>query len=130
PVKSENHALDAFNAAMEMRVALAALNKNLEGSDFPQIAFGIGLHSGDVLAGNIGAENRIEYTVIGDTVNTASRIESLCKSYQKDLLISESTCQLILDSAVGENSTGQNYFVFVDEADIRGKTEKVKLFTR
>ena len=130
PVKSENHALDAFNAAMEMRVALAALNKNLEGSDFPQIAFGIGLHSGDVLAGNIGAENRIEYTVIGDTVNTASRIESLCKSYQKDLLISESTCQLILESVVGENSTGQNDFVFVDEADIRGKTEKVKLFTK
>ena len=130
PVKAENHALDAFNAAMEMRVALAALNKKLEGSDFPQIAFGIGLHSGDVLAGNIGAENRIEYTVIGDTVNTASRIESLCKSYQKDLLISESTCQLILESVVGENSTGQNDFVFVDEADIRGKTEKVKLFTK
>ena len=130
PVKSENHALDAFNAAMEMRVALVALNKKLEGSDFPQIAFGIGLHSGDVLAGNIGAENRIEYTVIGDTVNTASRIESLCKSYQKDLLISESTCQLILDSVVGKNSTGQNDFVFVDEADIRGKTEKVKLFTK
>ena len=109
---------------------LEALNKKLEGSDFPQIAFGIGLHSGDVLAGNIGAENRIEYTVIGDTVNTASRIESLCKSYQKDLLMSESTCQLILESVVGENSTGQNDFVFVDEADIRGKTEKVKLFTR
>ena len=44
--------------------------------------------------------------------------------------MSESTCQLILDSVVGENSTGQNDFVFVDEADIRGKTEKVKLFTK
>jgi adenylate cyclase len=115
---------------MEMRAALVALNKKLEGSDFPQIAFGIGLHSGDVLAGNIGAENRIEYTVIGDTVNTASRIESLCKSYQKDLLISESTCKLILDAAAGEFAARQDDFVFVDEADIRGKTEKVKLFTK
>ena len=130
PVKSENHALNAFNAAMEMRAALVALNKKLEGSDFPQIAFGIGLHSGDVLAGNIGAENRIEYTVIGDTVNTASRIESLCKSYQKDLLMSESTCKLILDAAAGEFAARQDDFVFVDEADIRGKTEKVKLFTK
>lgn len=122
PVKTDNHANDAYNAAIEMQAALIELNKNFKNRNMPEIRFGIGIHSGAVLAGNIGAENRMEYTVIGDTVNTASRIESLCKEYKTDLLISENTLKLLKKDS--------SNFQFVDEACIRGKEEKVKLFTR
>jgi adenylate cyclase len=123
PVKSENHALDAYNAALEMKKTLELLNEKFSKEGLNQISFGIGLHSGSVLAGNIGAENRMEYTVIGDTVNTASRIESLCKIYNTDLLISETTLNKICSSK--ENID----FNFVADAEIRGKTETVKLYS-
>ena len=127
PVKSKNHALDAFKAALEMKSALLELNKDFEAMGFPQIDFGIGLHSGTVLAGNIGAENRLEYTVIGDTVNTASRIENLCKVYKTQLLASETTANLI--SQKMENPRETVSLNFVDKAEIRGKTEKINLYT-
>ena len=99
------------------------MNQAFKAQGLPQIRFGIGLHSGPVLAGNIGAENRMEYTVIGDTVNTASRIEGLCKLYKKDLLLSESTAQKLKekDAAI--------QLVFVEESEIRGRKEKVKLYS-
>ncbi len=121
PVKSENHAMDAYCAAMEMRESLVILNESFEKRGLPKIRFGIGIHSGKVLAGNIGAENRMEYTVIGDTVNTSSRIESLCKEYKTDLLISESTLNM-LDKNI------QSQLHFIDEASIRGKETRIKLF--
>lgn len=121
PVESENHAMDAYNSAIEMRAALEELNKSFEARGIQKIRFGIGIHSGKVLAGNIGAENRMEYTVIGDTVNTSSRIESLCKEYKTDLLISESTVNLLTEEI-------KNGLHFVDEASIRGKEKKIKLF--
>jgi adenylate cyclase len=121
PIESANHALDAYNAALEMRKSLVLLNEDFASKGFPSVRFGIGLHSGSVLAGNIGAEDRMEYTVIGDTVNTASRIESLCKSYDTDLLISGSSAELLKDTDIK--------LQFVDEAAVRGKTEKVKLYT-
>ncbi|MBQ1998608.1 MAG: HAMP domain-containing protein [Spirochaetales bacterium] len=121
PLESANHALDAYNAALEMRKSLVLLNEDFASKGLPTVRFGIGLHSGSVLAGNIGAEDRMEYTVIGDTVNTASRIESLCKNYDTDLLISGSSAELLKDTDIK--------LQFVDEAAVRGKTEKVKLYT-
>ena len=120
PVHSDNHALDAYNAALDMRKALAELNKTFTEKGLPTIRFGIGLHSGPVLAGNIGATSRMEYTVIGDTVNTASRIESLCKEYKTDLLLTQSTKNMLGDK--GKNLT------LVADASIRGKEEKVLLY--
>ena len=104
PVESKTHAQDAFLAALEMREALKKINEEnaskYKTENLPEIHFGIGIHTGNVFAGTIGASNRMEYTVIGDTVNTASRIESLCKTYGqrlhrgrksfKDILQSES----------------------------------------
>ena len=126
PMQSQTHALDALNAALEMRAALAQMNKGWAERGLPEIHFGIGIHSGPVLAGNIGAANRMEYTVIGDTVNTASRIEGLCKLYQKDLLVSQSAADLI---QAQEAAAALPPLQFVADAEIRGREEKARVFT-
>lgn len=123
PVKLAQHADDAFAAALDMRKSLEEMNRGFAAKGFPILRFGIGIHTGRVLAGNIGAANRIEYTVIGDSVNTASRIEGLCKSYKTDLLISQSTVDALKKQA------GFPSLAFVDDAAIRGRTETVKLYT-
>ena len=118
PVKSENSSKDAFEAAIDMRKALIKLNEEFVGEGLPQIRFGIGIHTGPVFAGTIGAENRMEYTVIGDTVNTASRLESLCKTYKTDLLLSEAAAERLDEK-----------LKFIDDAQIRGKIEAMKVYT-
>ena len=120
PVSSKNSAKDAFEAALDMRKALEEVNRDFEAEGLPQLKFGIGIHTGPVFAGTIGAANRMEYTVIGDTVNTASRLESLCKNYATDLLLSEAAAEKI-----NENIK----LSFVADAQIRGKTEVMKVYT-
>lgn len=121
PVKSENSAKDAYEAALDMRKALVEVNKDFEKEGLPELRFGIGIHTGPVFAGTIGAANRMEYTVIGDTVNTASRLESLCKTYKTDLLISEASAGKIQDQA--------DMLTFIADTEIRGKTGTMKIFT-
>lgn len=118
PVASQNSAEDAFLAAMDMRKALVQVNKEFIEDGLPELKFGIGIHTGPVFAGTIGAENRMEYTVIGDTVNTASRLESLCKTYTTDLLVSEAAASKL-----------KTPIEFVTDAQIRGKTEPMKVYT-
>ena len=86
---SENHVEDAIQAALSMRRRLADLNASGK-LKFP-VKFGVGLNTGALIAGNIGTEKRFEYTVIGDTVNVASRMESLSKPLDHDIILSEST---------------------------------------
>ncbi len=101
-----------------MRKALVQINEEFKADGLPQLKFGIGIHTGPVFAGTIGAQNRMEYTVIGDTVNTASRMESLCKTYATDLLISHASAEKL-----------NTQLTFLDNAQIRGKTEAMKLYT-
>ena len=72
-----------------MNTALAELNADRERRSLVIIRHGIGIHFGPVIAGNIGTEDRLEYTVIGDTVNVASRIQDACKPVGEALLISD-----------------------------------------
>jgi adenylate cyclase len=97
PVPKPDTAIHAVYAAVGMRKALASLNEKLVARGMDPIATGIGIHTGQVVAGNIGSEKRMEYTVIGDTVNVASRLESSTKELGVAVLISQDTYDLVKD---------------------------------
>jgi adenylate cyclase len=84
-------------AAVGMRQALVALNAKLTARGEKPIETGIGIQTGEVVAGNIGSEKRMEYTVIGDTVNLASRLESATKELGVSILIGQDTYDLVKD---------------------------------
>lgn len=95
PLADTNHAANAIAASRQIVQALA--DKIKEGKS-PDLNIGIGLHSGTALTVNVGSAQRKEYTIIGDVVNLASRIESLNKEFQSTLLISEETRDLAVES--------------------------------
>jgi adenylate cyclase len=97
PVSRADDAKNAVRAAVRMRHALAHLNERLAVRGLAPLATGIGLHTGEVVAGNIGSERRMEYTVIGDAVNLASRLESATKELGVSVVISEVTYALTRD---------------------------------
>jgi len=91
PVSGGRDAASAVDSALLMRQSLLEFNRARGGSGKPVIHNGCGLNTGPVLAGQIGSAQRMEYTVIGDTVNLASRIEALNKPFGTDILVSEPT---------------------------------------
>ncbi|MEH0018843.1 MAG: adenylate/guanylate cyclase domain-containing protein [Desulfobacter sp.] len=95
PVGYDDHPEMAVRAALEMRRRLERLNAELSENGFPKLDHGIGIHSGAVLAGNIGSAERMSYALVGDTVNTASRIEGLAKDHNADILLSQTTHDLL-----------------------------------
>jgi adenylate cyclase len=99
PVAQPGHALLAVRAALEMRRRLREWNARREAAGKPRFRHGIGIHTGTVLAGNIGGAERLSYALVGDPVNLASRIQGLTKDFQADILISEATRRR-LDGAV------------------------------
>lgn len=119
PNKSTNDEENAVMACLEMRIALYHLNDQRILKSLPPIVIGIGLHSGHVVSGAIGSSERMEYTVIGDTVNTASRIEASTKSFGSDLLISEETQSRLSDKFITE---------IAGKVQVQGKAEALTLY--
>jgi adenylate cyclase len=91
PVEVPDHAVRAVRAAQEMVHRLVDLNARLRTQGKPALQIGVGIHTGEVVAGKIGPDTRVEYGVVGDPVNVASRIEGLTKELHTPILISEAT---------------------------------------
>jgi adenylate cyclase len=120
PVRYEDHALRALNASLDMRKALYEMREKWAKEGRPsQIEMGIGLNSGEVFVGLVGSEQRINYTVIGDNANLASRLQDLTKTYSWPILISESTYQAIKNDYDVE---------FADAVTVKGKTQAVNVY--
>jgi len=95
PVEQQDHAVRACNAALDMRKELVIRREMWKREGKPAFDARIGINSGPMIAGNIGGRNRFDYTVIGDSVNLASRLEGANKMYGTSILISEETFQLV-----------------------------------
>lgn len=122
PVSSGDPGMDALRcvrAALMMRHALLEFNVGRGGDKKPIIKIGCGINSGPVIAGQIGSNQKMEYTVIGDTVNFASRTESLNKPLGTDILITENTYELIKDYVVVEK---------MPSVTVKGKSKPVSLY--
>lgn len=102
PVPEPDDPLHAVKAALEMRARLERINADFARRGLPQIRTGIGLHSGQVVAGNMGHAERMEYTVIGDAVNLASRLEGMTKELGCDVLMSEDLYRQVADAVDAE----------------------------
>jgi adenylate cyclase len=119
PVPRPNDALNAVRTAVRMRTALARLNDRLAERGIAPIRTGIGVHTGEVVAGNIGSEQRMEYTVIGDAVNVASRLESSTKDLGVNVLISDATYELVKDIVNAR---------MVDRITVKGRREPITTY--
>ena len=97
PMPLSDHALRACWAALEMERTMTDLQKEWQIEGLPPLTARIGVHSGSVVAGNVGSRERFNYTVLGDTVNLASRLEGVNKVYGTRILLSENTCRHVQD---------------------------------
>ncbi len=119
PIQDINHAKNAVLCANEMLKAVDKLRDKWLFEGKPKIEIGIGINTGEAFVGNIGSEKRLEYTVIGDMVNLASRIESYNKVYKTNLLISSSTYAHV--SSIAD-------VIKISEVTIRGKSKKMDIY--
>ena len=117
PLDDEDQVENATKAVLEMRLALGELNETLKEEGLDQINTGAGINTGLCVVGNFGSSTRFDYSVLGDSVNLAARLESSCKTYDTDLIISEYS---LVD--------GYDY-KFLDEVTVKGKSEPVKIYT-
>lgn len=120
PVADPDHALHAVQAALAMTARLVELNRDLRARGLPELGLGIGINSGLVCVGDMGSDIRRSYTVMGDAVNLASRIEALTRLYGIDIVVGEST-----RDAICERLT----LIEVDRVRVKGKQQAVTLFT-
>jgi adenylate cyclase len=122
PIELEDHADRAVSAALEMvEVRLARFNAWTREAGFGEgYQMGVGLNTGPIMSGNVGHERRLEYTAVGDTVNTASRIEGMTKGTGYSIFVSETT-YAALQRAPGD-------LTYYDEVEIRGRRNRIKLW--
>ena len=118
PIDCKNHREMAVKSAKEMKQKLALMNKTKEFD--PPLNIGIGINTGKCLVGNMGSEQRFDYSVIGDAVNLASRLESSSKTLGQDIVISENTREPLFE---------RFNFKFIDKIKVKGKDESINVYT-
>ena len=119
PIEVDNHADKAVLTALEQIAKRDELNVTINKKYGFDVDYGVGINTGDVVVGEIGSEGRSDYTIIGDAVNLASRLEGLCKPYKVRLVISEFT---------KERLTRDYVIQLLDVVKVKGKTEPVKIY--
>ncbi len=119
PLDQEDQAVRACRAALRQQEALKELNEHLGRQNLPLLNMRIGLHSGEAIVGNLGSQSRFDYTVIGDTVNLASRLEGLNKFYGTDIMASDVT--------VAECGPAVE-FMELDRVAVKGRETPVTVF--
>lgn len=119
PKEAPDHAIKAVQAALLMKEHLKEINKAFAAENFPEISIGVGINTGTMSVGNFGSKDRFDYTVMGDHVNLASRLEATNKEFGTTILISEFTHKQV-----------QNHFdcQYVDRVQVKGKQQKVEIF--
>jgi adenylate cyclase len=117
PLDDEQQVENATKAIIEMRISLEKLNEELNKEGLDQINTGAGINTGLCVVGNFGSSSRFDYSVLGDSVNLAARLESQCKEYNVDVIISEHS---LVD--------GYEY-TYLDEIIVKGKSEPIKIYT-
>ncbi|MBI3940090.1 MAG: HAMP domain-containing protein [Acidobacteria bacterium] len=114
-----DHARQAVRAGLRMKARLSKINGERSIAGKPPISIGIGIHTDEVILGNIGTSKRLQYTAIGDGVNTCSRVQSLNKEFGTTILITETTYHLVKDEFECRH---------MPEAHIRGKTKTLEFY--
>ena len=110
----------AVRAALEMKRRLQRVNEDLDRQGYPVLSHGIGIHTGQVVAANIGSPDRLSYALVGDTVNLASRLQSLNKEFGTEIILSATTVARI---------NGNFDLKELPAARVKGKRGKVKVFS-
>jgi adenylate cyclase len=114
-----DHAPRAVSAALGMRIALRAFNAEERATEMPELQVGFGIASGEVVAGNIGSRRKLEYTVIGDPVNLAARLQELTPELGAEILVSAETARAVGDAAKLRS---------LGEIEVRGRAQRVEVF--
>ena len=120
PLDVDNHAQLAIETAQEMETELATLNKELKADGLMELGVGIGINTGDAVVGNMGSNQRFDYTVLGDSVNLAARLEAQTKEYGVFFMFTEHTLKQI--------TTPEN-LVMLDKIAVKGQTAPVTIYT-
>lgn len=124
PHPSEDHADRACRAALAIRKTIEQDNEIRVANGLQPVRMGIGIHCGRVIAGNIGAPGRINYTLVGDTVNTAQRLEQLCKSAGQ----SKAAVKILVSVEVARKLTGHYNAIPAGTHEVRGRFNTVDVF--
>ena len=120
PLDVDNHAQLAIDTAMEMETELAKVNKELYKDGLMPLSIGIGINTGDAVVGNMGSNQRFDYTVLGDSVNLAARLEAQTKEYGVFFMFTEHTLRKI---------SPPNNLVTLDKIAVKGQTDPVTIYT-